>query len=218
MIIGISGRKQSGKDTIAKMIQYLSLSDVSHTRVNQISFQKWKEKDDSIIMGFYGRYSSGNVSDWIILRFADKPKDLVCTLINCTRADLENEEFKNTPILFGYTPRQLLQLIGTQFGRNTIHKNIWVHDKLKNYDNNCKWILVDTRFHNELIGIKKQGGVVIRVVRPGLDESDTHESETELTDDSTHYDYVIENDGDIEKLLTRVVEIYNHICLFFDII
>ena len=85
---------------------------------------------------------------------ADKLKDIVCLLIGCTREQLEDQDFKNKELgeewwkiyegnqEFAYeknrdriergcdigiklTPRKLLQLIGTECGRNIIHPNIY---------------------------------------------------------------------------------------------
>lgn len=97
------------------------------------------------------------------------------------------------PLTYGWikvimTPRKLMQLIGTEAGRNILHPNIWVNalfadyksinsegtfynEKLKTrtacattiYPN---WVITDVRFPNEVRAIKDRGGVVIRVNRP----------------------------------------------------
>ncbi len=210
-IIGISGRKQSGKDTVAKMLQYFSLPDVSYTRVNQISYEKWIELERHKSLQIFKDYSVDQCSEYNIIRYADKVKDIVCILLNCSRNDLENETFKSTPALFGYTPRELLQLVGTDFGRNMIHRNIWIKLTLDDYTENNDWIIPDVRFKNEIDEIKRRSGVIIRVIRPSLKFEDKHESETDLTDDGGYYDYVIENDSDIDELLEKVSEIYDEI-------
>ena len=201
MIIGISGFKQSGKDTVARMLQYLSLSDYSYVRTNQLTFDKSLDYLDT-------------ESKWEIVRFADKVKDLVCTLIDCGRGDLERENFKNTPALYQYTPRQLLQLIGTDFGRNIIAKNIWIDLTLKSYNSNKHWIIPDVRFKNELEVIKNLGGINIRVIRD-IDSNDRHESERDLDDSCQLFDYTIDNTSDKDTLLCRVHSI-SHI-LFNDL-
>ena len=73
-IIGVSGRIQSGKDTVGKIIQYLT---------NKSNAYRFDLKVD---------YSYK--SDWQIKKFADKLKDIVCILLNCTREQLEDREFK----------------------------------------------------------------------------------------------------------------------------
>lgn len=158
MILSISGKIGSGKDTVGKIIQYLT-SDYYPKK----SFEKFIEKEGS-------EWSPPN-TEWQIKKFADKLKDIVCLLIGCTREQLENETFKNTelgeewlsyksyksnyqhPKLFinyeeAYkysdelphnikevilTPRLLLQLLGTECGRNIIHPNIWVNSLMSDY-------------------------------------------------------------------------------------
>ena len=85
------------------------------------------------------------------------------------------------------TPRKLLQLLGTEAGRNIIHPNIWVNALFADYVcNDCgqkecptdeedtgqmihrsfpNWIITDCRFPNEAQAIKDRGGIVIRVER-----------------------------------------------------
>ena len=79
------------------------------------------------------------------------------------------------------TPRLLMQLIGTEAGRDLIHPSIWVNglfvdykshytnfnDAYYNKDNDVypNWIITDTRFPNELQAIKERNGIVIRINR-----------------------------------------------------
>ncbi len=206
MIIGISGQKQSGKDTVAKMLQYFTLSDYSIVRTRQLTFEKWLELERANSLQIFKDYSRYDVSDWLTVRFADRVKDLVGILTNCTRYQLESEEFKNTPILYGYTPRQLLQIVGTDFGRNMINENIWVDLTLSNYTEDAKWIIPDVRFKNEVTAIQNLGGLVIRVIRE-YDKKDKHESEQDLSN-FDEYNYVVVNDGTLDDLLNRVQSLY----------
>jgi len=125
-----------------------------------------------------------------IKKFADKLKDIACLLIGCTRADLEDREFKEKELgeeWDGLTPRKLLQLLGTEAGRHIIHPNIWVNALFADYvcddcgQQECPtdeedtgqmihysfpdWIVTDVRFPNEAQAIKDRGGIVIRVNR-----------------------------------------------------
>lgn len=206
-----------------------------------IQFWLWKSKVESAqntsihytIKDFINNSSiAENLSGWEIRRFADKVKDIVCILLNCTREQLEDREFKeaelgeewwyykgevgiypyNTPYeankklpLIKYTPRKLLQNIGTDLFRNQLHPNIWVSSTFANYLNDA-WIITDVRFPNELQAIKDRNGIVIRVNRNNsLFKSVIHESETSL--DNCAFDYVIENNSDIPTLVEKVKEI-----------
>lgn len=185
MVIGISAKKQHGKDTVANIIQ-------------ELTNNRFK-----------------------IIKFADKLKDFVCELINCTREDLEDEDFKNTHlgsewdfiddrgVTQAMTPRLLMQKIGTDALRNNVHKNIWVNATFSKYCEKCNWLITDLRFPNELSTIKAKGGITIRVNRPSIISNDDHISETSL--DNSEFDYTIENDSDLESLKEKVKNILEYL-------
>ena len=89
-------------------------------------------------------------------------------------------------------------------------------DSVQFYPN---FIITDTRFENELEAIKKRGGITIRVNRPcnicggsgyhkmscPVSKSGEHYSETAL--DKSEFDYIVDNDSDIESLIEKVKEI-----------
>lgn len=77
-LIGISGKISSGKDTVGKIIRILT-SSPHFTNEAVLDFL---EKD---------LYES----EWQIKKFADKLKDIVCLLINCTREQLEDRSIKS---------------------------------------------------------------------------------------------------------------------------
>ena len=81
------------------------------------------------------------------------------------------------------------------------------------------WIITDLRFPNEMDAVKKRGGITIRVNRPcdicggsgyhkmscPVSKSGEHYSETIL--DSAAFDFVIDNNKDIEHLVKEVKKI-----------
>lgn len=93
-------------------------------------------------------------------------------------------------IHFDTTPRKLLQIIGTEFFRNTISSNFWTDIAPKSHI-----IVPDVRFQNEIDFIKNNGGVIIKVVDKGLKEIQTsgHASE-DLARTFNKQDYTVEND------------------------
>jgi hypothetical protein len=159
-----------------------------------------------------------------IVKFADKLKDFVCDLINCSRENLENEEFKNKELgeEWDYidnnsfkqkmTPRRLLQIIGTEAMRNNVHKNVWINATMSSYCERCNWIITDLRFENEFTSLKKYDAVTIRVNRPSILENDDHPSETSL-DNNKEFNYYINNDSDLDSLKSKVINILKEIGL-----
>lgn len=229
MIIGISGKIKSGKDAIGKIIQMLAQGINSNTQITE-----------------YVNETDITDSDWEIKKFADKLKDIVCLLINCTREELEDRDFKEKELgeewwyytdslfnstdseqnLYSYskyhrqlkndlnfyiiklTPREILQLLGTEAGREIIHPNIWVNALFSKYTESSNWIITDVRFPNEIQAIKDRGGIVIRVerddlLRLGYLDKNAHTSETAL-DNYKDWDYTIKNNDTIEELINKI--------------
>jgi hypothetical protein len=202
MIISISGRIGSGKDTVGSIVQ---------------AFLDFPKANNGNIL----RMSESGIDNPTskIKKWAGKLKDITCVLLNCTREDLEDSDFKNKELgeewwffaetenhnkisylenkgvlagkfpIFKLTPRLLLQLLGTDCGRNIIHPNIWVNALMSEYfcedcgwkENNkgtidaCSglhklpnWIITDTRFPNELQAVESKKGLNIRVKRPDV--------------------------------------------------
>ena len=229
-LIGISGKAGAGKDLVGVIIQYLV-----HT-TGIINMEYWEDFKNK------STFNQIVFSQYVIKKFADKLKTIVCLLIGCTREQLEDREFKerelgeewwyykgrnnslipynqtskrSTEDLIKPTPRLLLQLIGTDLFRKQLHPNTWVNASFANYLNNA-WIFTDVRFPNEADSIKEIGGILIRVNRPcsvcgglGYHKLDCrpseHQSETAL--DDYEFDYVIENDSNVEELIKQVKKI-----------
>ncbi len=212
-IISVSGKINSGKDTVGSIIQYLTAGDTSPRCYGRLL-------NNESIKGYHN-------SDWKIVKWADKLKDMICILLSCTREQLEDRDFKETELgkewwhykiqtfsninpfrIYSYlehtnkldnstlikpTPRLLMQLLGTECGRQIIHPNVWVNATMVDYkcignipDNNAKriqvdethikydnynnevypdWIITDTRFPNEADAVKSRGGINIRIER-----------------------------------------------------
>lgn len=88
MIIGINGRIQSGKDTVGKIIQYLTTEGMEETYPDVKEYLEIYDDLDT-------NWQVTDLSKWEIKKYADKLKDIICLLIGCTREDLESEEFKS---------------------------------------------------------------------------------------------------------------------------
>lgn len=95
--------------------------------------------------------------------------------------------------------RRLLQLLGTECGRECIHPDVWVR-KWEELLPTSGYVLVDdVRFANERHAIVSRGGVVVRIVRPDHDPSD-HASER----DDVEWDKCIDNDGSLDDMRNHV--------------
>lgn len=259
MILSISGKINSGKDTVGKIIQVITSSPTF---------------TDEAVLKFLDRELLNQKFE--IKKWADAIKDMVCMMLGCTRVQLEDREFKEKELgeewvkysieedkgkiswktlyfnsseeakkyikkyhrfeqelkRISLTPRLLLQLLGTECGRNILHPNIWVNTLMSHYKPTDlslmklrrkgftggglvypNWIITDTRFPNELKAVHDRVGISIRVNRPILGDQDNvaafktktnvfHESETAL--DNYEFDYTIDNNGSLLELIAEV--------------
>jgi hypothetical protein len=230
MIIGVSGKIGSGKDTVGQIIQYLTTS-AEALRVNPVYNQGFEYTLQ------YSKMKEGfpvHNSTWEIKKFAGKLKQIASMLTGATLEQLEDQDFKKLEIGpdWGMTYRELLQKLGTEAMRNGLHTNVWVNALMADYHltpnksmdelfnehflNNKSeihyklpnWIITDIRFPNEMDAVKAKGGITIRVNRTNRwnkPQDIEHTSETAL--DNHEFDFVIDNNGTISDLIDKVKEI-----------
>lgn len=112
--------------------------------------------------------------------------------------------------------RLILQGWGTDFKRNLIGENYWLHkfrDKVANLPSHSFVIVDDIRFLNELEYLTRQGLPVWRVERfthlRGLNiDSPEHISETELGHRLNNFSAIMDNNGTLEELETLVINLW----------
>lgn len=89
------------------------------------------------------------------------------------------------------SPRELLQSLGTDWGRELVGDNVWLYameTKLKNYmasygHERTVFIIDDCRFDNEAEFVDKIGGMTFELRRRGIEYTGEHASEAPLSDD-----------------------------------
>lgn len=94
--------------------------------------------------------------------------------------------------------RELLQRFGTEVGREMFGEDFWVDAAIDSIQDGSKVVVSDVRYQNEANAIKKLGGEVWRVVRPGYDAANDHASEHDLNE--YNFDQVLENTGSVSAL------------------
>jgi hypothetical protein len=107
------------------------------------------------------------------------------------------------------TPRQMLQLIGTDALRKVVHDDFWVipmKRKLKEHIRNQRHVVIsDVRFMNEIKMIQALGGKVVKIDRANPDKIqgfEKHTSETEL-ECFNGWDYTIDNNDSLDDLYQK---------------
>jgi len=89
-----------------------------------------------------------------------------------------------------------------------IGNNFWVQSLATKYKqmDGVPVVIADVRFGNELDVIHSLGGVVVKVVRPSLNNGDCHASEKTI--DELNGDYEIINDGSLEELYSKISDVF----------
>ena len=95
-IIGISGKKQSGKDTVAKIIQGFDIWK------RNLALQTEYPLSNSFVRAYVLNRVSIYVSSWEVKKFASKLKEIVSILTGFKVEDLEKEAIKNTNLFLSY--------------------------------------------------------------------------------------------------------------------
>lgn len=198
------------------------------------------------VVGFVGFIGSGKGAAGDILcskgynkeSFAKGVKDVTSLMFNWPRGMLEGDtedsrQWRETPDQFWsekfgreFTPREALQKMGTEVGRDVFHTDFWVlqmESRMRFHDGPI--VITDVRFPNEISWIKKIGGKVFQIQRgqqpnwykflqhtsPSRDEDMRYDI---MSDYNIHYsewawvgcqmDGIIKNNGTIEDLTNAI--------------
>lgn len=179
MLIAFSGFKGAGKDTAANVL------------INEYGFTK--------------------------VAFADAVRELALIIdpIVWADPDYKGEAVRLSDVVeqFGWDfskrsyseVRRLLQVIGTEAGRNFFNEDIWIEILEKQFPGiawpDTRYVITDCRFKNEVDFVKDKAGTVVWIARPGL-QSDGHASESDVP--RVHANHIIYNDATIEDLESNV--------------
>lgn len=205
MIIGFAGKAASGKTTAARHLEKLLGAEV---RILPMASLLRREVEDFLRLS--------GAADRVALLYGDQQDKLTRFEIDeksakqqCPAWDsfiAENRDIQQHPGLTTLNVRRILQWWGTEY-RRAQDPDYWTkawQDALTEAADNPPHILVDdVRFDNEVEVIRKNGGILIRVERPGFDGANDHSSENSL-DDFTAWSMVLHNDGSLAQFLGQV--------------
>ncbi|MDQ3273756.1 MAG: deoxynucleotide monophosphate kinase [Actinomycetota bacterium] len=113
---------------------------------------------------------------------------------------------KNIPAI-GKSPRQLMQTLGTEWGRQLIEPSIWITLALDVLRKRGPGMIVpDIRFENEAAWVRKMGGTVIHLSRKNAPGINPHVSENALL--SAPSDIQFYNDAGLEEMQHAVSKLF----------
>ena len=181
MLIGLVGLIGSGKDTVADFL-------VKEHGFHRDSFAKSLKDAVSVIFGWDRSLLEGATQESRMWRERIDP-------------------YWSNKLDRAVTPRHILQHWGTEVMRGHFHDSIWIDSFTARYRGG-NIVLSDTRFINEINTIRDLKGKVV-LVRRGpiptqqeMQERSVHQSEWDWI--GQHFDYEIDNSGNLEDLRTQV--------------
>ena len=149
------------------------------------------------------------------------PLKQIAQVIGFTEEELHKSKTSISPSL-GICSREFLQVFGTEFGRsfqryfpNSTIQSLWIHllDRvLSTTDTLC---ISDVRFPDELKTVRNYPNtIVIKIIRPGVEEDSYSSHESESYIDSMKPDHILYNDRgveDLERGVACILRLYKYL-------
>ncbi len=205
MIIGFAGKAASGKTTAAKHLQ-ARLGD----NIQVLPMASMLRREVEAFLRQVGAADKG------ALLYGDQQDKLTHFEINEDRARqecpawdgfvAENRDIQQHPGQTTLSVRRILQWWGTEYRRAQdpdYWTKAWEAALAELPDRNAHILVDDVRFRNEVDAVQRNGGVLIRVERPGFNGANDHSSENSL-DDFNGWNMILRNDGSLEQFLHQV--------------
>lgn len=172
----------------------------------------------TLLIGLTGAAGSGKTTaalylarwqDFIHYAFAQPLKAMLAEGLNLSAAQLEGAE-KEAPLPWlGKSPRELLQTLGSEWGREMVHRELWLRVAQQNLDNLAECypqapgiVISDVRYEDEAAFVRERGGVLVHILRPDAAPVRGHTSEAGVA--IADNDLTIHNDGDLAGFRQQV--------------
>lgn len=175
-----------------------------------------------ILIGLTGRARSGKTTaaehlarTYLLEQyaFADPLRDGLMAIFNLDPTDFEGDRKEQPLGWLDCSPRQLMQSMGTEWARNTVHPDVWVKLAEQNLDYMSNalgavlgFVVSDVRFENEADLIRRRGGTVIHILRPNALAVNPHISEAGIS--ANPADLTLPNYGTVEGFLRSLDEVF----------
>lgn len=203
-IFGLCGRKQSGKDTFARLSCDL-LQRAGKSPETQVETIALAEPLKKFCIDYLGLTREGCYG-------TDDQKNAVCGTWGIFNSSIRGEFGRK--IDDQISNREVLQIVGTEVFRKCFRETFWI-DLMKinlrkaEREGNEVAFVTDVRFKNEIHAVRELGGKVIRIVRDvGRTDQIPHASELEMTEiPNEHFDHVVANNSTFGEYCDRIEEI-----------
>jgi len=241
MLIGICGKSQAGKDTAGHIIQYLLYNKYAgiNCEPNEEDFQEFMLQYYTLNQQAEIKKFADKLKDCVCVLIGCIRLDLENNDFKNKVLPMEWDRWyvksEENPHGDSYwievpksiainddnakcvqmTPRSLLNMLGTDCGRNIIHPNIWVNSTFSGYKSTGQyplygtitgkerivlgmnklypnWIITDVRFINEMDAILERQGFCIEITRELWDRYpiEWQEFRNRPNDEQTQFDFL----------------------------
>lgn len=205
MIIGVVGKKGSGKTTAAKLAEKLGFIPLAFADALKNTTSKVFNIPVNILNDNYAKDNMQitiELTDSVLSNFLWELSNTY-TPIHPTAIEQAIADYAGPRMMS--TPRQLLQVLGTDLVRDNVDKEYWLNALLSKIKNpKLDYIVHDVRFQNECDLIKRKNGAVLVITRPGGTNLDSHVSESFKP---AEYDFLINNNSSIDQFTRDVTNV-----------
>ena len=155
---------------------------------------------------------------WVRVKFADPLKNMVRAFYRS--CGIEDDAFIESriegaykeepdPFLKGRTPRHAMQTLGSEWGRDLIHPEIWIEAwrqrVLLMAHRDLDIVVDDCRFPNEADAVRNLGGRIVEITGRGKGLGKKHQSEAGIGEP----DMRISNTGDLAQFQHDIVYVFS---------
>jgi hypothetical protein len=180
-IIGLNGKKGSGKDTAGAYL-------VAAHGYERLSFAAPLKVSAAASLGLPP--DPETFEEW-----KNNPEARVQLLIYPAATTRDEDDAE---VVVDISVREYLQYYGTEGHRDVFGADFWTRQLIEALDPEKRYVITDSRFVNECGAVRDAGGVIVVIQRDSAESADTHASEESLPDELV--DTVLYNNGSIEDL------------------
>lgn len=138
--------------------------------------------------------------------FAEPIRDCVRALFGLEDKCFQHPDKEVVLPGYGKSPRQIMQTLGTDWGRVCVNQDLWLilagKEIKKLHSQGYNVVITDVRFENEVEYIRKRGGVIWHVARASAGTPHGHVSEAGVA--FADGDEMIDNNGALHSLYQQV--------------
>lgn len=136
--------------------------------------------------------------------FAQPLKDALNVMLDLDPLDWSTHLKEQKLDWLGVSPRQLAQTLGTEWGRDIIHPDIWLKIAGRRLErmNAKKVVIIDCRFENEAAWVRARGGQLWHIRGRRKDGVNPHVSESGVA--LADGDIEVDNSGEVFALYEQI--------------